>query len=367
MQYAQQALKALLVSGLGKSRFTAGRVNFTDQSVNQKLALAASMTRESATIDMAEASDRVSLWHAKRLFQKVPKFWELADACRSRRAELPNGDVIPLKKFASMGSALCFPVEALVFFVSIIAIRLLEAGKFPTASLVRKYAQGVYIYGDDLIIPADEAPTISIGLESLGFKINRHKSFWNGHFRESCGSDYFFGEYVTPTYLSKDLPTDRRDASRIISAVSTANQLYHAGYHSTATAIREAVERLKGEFPLVMPNSPVVGWEFGTAPTFRIRWNKHLQRRETYTWKLTQAERPDEISGDAALSKAFLLCGSSSLLLGEDLTHLLRKVSSRFLNPGLADLSATPEDHLTVSPRLHALRLKRGWAYLPQR
>jgi len=346
MQYAQQAFKALLVEGLGKSRITRGRVNFTDQTVNQRLALHGSRTRKNATIDMAEASDRVGLWHVQRMFRKAPKFLELIEACRSTRAELPDGTVVPLRKFASMGSALCFPVEAMVFFVSIIASRLAKTGRFPTARLVRHYARGVYVFGDDLIIPSDEAPSVSVDLEALGFKINRHKSFWTGQFRESCGADCYAGENVTPTYLKRDLPHSRRDTDRILSNVSAANRLYHAGYTQTATAIREAVERVSGLLPRVPFDSPAVGWEFGTAPKLRTRWNRYLQRNESYVWTADQADHPDYIQGDAALAKGFFVCGSS------------------YLASPLGDLSPTREDHMEVSPRPYALRLKRKWVSL---
>lgn len=363
MQYAQQALKAILVEGIDNSPYTKGRVNFTDQGVNQKWARIGSQGGNYATLDMSEASDRVGLWHAERLFAKAPVFWSLCEAARTRRAELPDGRVIDLRKFASMGSALCFPVESLVFFVSIIASRLWRAGRFPTSENVRSYARSVFVYGDDLIIPADEASTTSVDLESLGFKVNRRKSFWNGNFRESCGLDAFLGECVTPTYFRRRLPNSRGDVSRLLSCVATGNQLYHAGYHRTATAIREAVERCTGSLPVILddtllrslmsrrrsrqegPRSAAIGWTWGESAPRRTRWNRFLQRTETYAWVASQADQPDSISGDAALAKAFLMCGSS------------------FLASPLDDLSAAREDHLEVSSRPYALKLKRRWVH----
>jgi hypothetical protein len=88
-----------------------------------------------------------------------------------------------------MGSALCFPIESVAFFIAIVSIRLASAGVRITPSTVRKYSERVYVYGDDLIVPADEAPAISSALPLFGFKVNAHKSFWSGNFRESCGMD----------------------------------------------------------------------------------------------------------------------------------------------------------------------------------
>jgi len=364
MQYAQQALKALLVEGIDSSPYTRNHVNFTDQSVNQKWARIGSSGGNYATLDMSEASDRVGFWHAERLFHKSPVFWSLVEAARTRTAGLRDGRLVTLQKFASMGSALCFPVESLVFFVSIIASRLWRAGKFPTRQNVHFYGRSVYVYGDDLIVPADEASTVSADLETLGFKVNRRKSFWSGNFRESCGLDAYLGECVTPTYLRRRLPDNRGDVSRVLSNVATANQLYHTGYRRTATAIREAVERAAGRFPVLRddtalrlfldsrrksrpdpPKTAAVGWTWGDCPHVKTRWCRKLHRRETYTWVATQADQPDAISGDAALAKALFTCGSSFLALPLD------------------DLSATREDHLEVSSRPYALKLKRRWVH----
>lgn len=226
MQYAQQGISKMIVRFLERNRFTAGHVNFTDQTVNQSLARVASASGHLATLDMAEASDRVSKAHVDGLLGHNPALRELIMACRSTRAQLPNGDIITLKKFASMGSALCFPLEALVFFTSIIASRLVRAKRAVNARTVYSFGRDVYVYGDDLIVPADEAPAICDDLESLGFKVNRHKSFWTGKFRESCGSDCYDNEQVTPVYLRRDLPTSREDTSGLVSSVATANQLF---------------------------------------------------------------------------------------------------------------------------------------------
>jgi hypothetical protein len=61
------------------------------------------------TIDMKEASDRVSVGHVVNLF---PSNWvEALMASRSSHTELPDGKVIALNKFAPMGSAFAFPLK----------------------------------------------------------------------------------------------------------------------------------------------------------------------------------------------------------------------------------------------------------------
>nr|QDH88639.1 MAG: RNA-dependent RNA polymerase [Leviviridae sp.] len=353
MQYAQQALAKLLVGLVETGPLTAGHVNFTDQTINQGLAEEASRGGTFATLDMSDASDRVSKTHVYALLDTVPQLRNWVFACRSESAILPSGEKIRLEKFASMGSALCFPMESLVFFTSIIASRLSRAGIPPTWHSVKKYGRDVYVYGDDLIVPADEAPAICDDLEALGFKVNRRKSFWTGKFRESCGADCYNGERVTPVYLRSDVPTDRTDVSGILSTVSTANQLYSAGYWKTASALRKAVERLVGRLPQVSDedvksldeavkqrhrlaevDTPAIGWNAYSEASPPLRWNFDLQRRERRHLVVVPSRAADPIDGDAALAKCFRLIGSEDPI--------------------------DPE-HLDVSVRPYGLTLKRRW------
>lgn len=335
MQYAQQGISKMLVRFLERNRFSGGHLNFRDQSVNQALAKTASKDCKLATLDMAEASDRVSVAHVEGLLKHNPVLRELVLACRSTSAELPNGDVISLKKFASMGSALCFPLEALVFFTSIIASRVRRAKRPVNARTVYSFSRDVYVYGDDLIVPADEAPAICDDLESLGFKINRHKSFWTGKFRESCGSDCYDNEHVTPVYMRRDLPTSREDVPGLLSAVATCNQLHSAGYWRVAAAFRKAVEQHLGRLPQMPQDSPAIAWWHHSDVLPRTRWNRHLQRVETRLWVTTTPKALDPLEGYPALAKCLRLIG---------------------LPPEARD-----DEHLDRSPRRYSVTLKRSW------
>lgn len=337
MQFVQQGLWRYLKTKIEASSICGGHVNFRDQSVNRDLALLASRTGHMATLDMSEASDRVSMAHFQRAFASRPDLRHMMDACRSMRAKLPDGQVVSLRKFASMGSALCFPVEALVFFIGIIASRCSRKGTYPTRSAVAKMARSVYVYGDDIIVPADETLSISEDLEALGFKVNVSKTFGTGKFRESCGMDAYDGREVTPVYLRRPLPTDRGDASGIVSSVSTANQLYELGLYRTAAAIRKAVERLTGTLPVVPRDSPAVGWwHWHSAFAPPKRWNRALQRLETRCLVATTPKQEDPLDGSPAAAKCWRVIG----------------------NPEI------PDRHLMESPRRHALALKRGWVLL---
>jgi len=355
MQYAQQAFGDELEAALEKAVYTTGHVNFRDQRVNQVLARDASIDGKLATLDMSEASDRVSLAHVELMLCDFPDLLESYKACRTTRAVLPGGETILLKKFASMGSALCFPIEAMIFFISIISSRLVHAGLAPTRRNILAMRRSVYVYGDDLIVPSDEAPVICCDLETFGFKVNASKSFWTGRFRESCGMDYYDGVCVTPTYLRCDCPSDHGDASALVSLVATGNSLYSNGYLNAFTAIREVVEKILGPLPQVSEVSAGIGWWHHSDAVPNRRFHRTLHRLEANLWVPVTPKQPDPLDGDGALLKCAPLIGKLTLE-----SFPPRERSQGFWD-WLRELVNRPEDHLKQSPRPYALALKRRW------
>lgn len=313
-----------LTPRIESGRFTSGHVNFRDQSVNQLLAKEGSSSGYYATLDLSEASDRVSLAMARAVYSICPDFLDLVEACRSHRAILPSGKLIHLKKFASMGSAMCFPTEALTFFCVIVASRIDRAKVAVDARSVKRFSRDVYVYGDDIIVPADEALATCDDLHAFGLKVNYHKSFWTGKFRESCGSDYYDNLKVTPVYLRHDLPTCRHDSSEIISCVATSNQLFSAGYYRTAMAIKEAIEQIGIKLPTVSERTSAIGVTYYSLYEPPTRYNEHLQRLEKRCLVPIARRSPDIIDGDAALVKCFGHLRSQKTTSEPD--HLLKSV-----------------------------------------
>jgi len=334
MQFAQQGLGRFLMRRISRSSLMGGHVEFRDQTINQDLARAASAHGMLATLDMSDASDRVGLVHVRAMLATAPSFLRAVLAARSTRAQLPSGEVIHLKKFASMGSALCFPIEAMVFFTSILTSMCYRLGYRPSRRILRTLGEDVSVYGDDLVVPSDMAPSICEDLELLGFKVNQRKSFGTGKFRESCGADCYAGVEVTPVYFRHDMPADRKDVHGLLASVSTSNQLYKAGYWRTAYAIRTAVEALLGPLPQVTADSPALGWEYHSEYVPPCRRNEHLQRTEYQYLSAAPVRRADSLDGsEQALAKAWRLIGIPDL----DPRHLER--------------SSTP----------YAVTLKRRW------
>jgi hypothetical protein len=315
MQYTQQALMSYIVKTLesktvnGRQNPAYRRVNFTRQDINQRLALWSSSSGRLTTMDLSEASDRVHSSLVNEMLTSVPDLRGATFACRSQRANVPGSsgqNLVELAKFASMGSALCFPIEAMVFFTIIIAARLKERGAPVTSKAVIQMAKDTYVYGDDIIVPVDETPTVIRALTSFGLKVNERKTFGSGKFRESCGMDAYDGERVTPVYLRCLPPANGRDADAISSFVSLRNQLYLTGLWRTCERVQTLVERQTGKLPYVTEQSAGLGWVSFRYPCSIGRWNCTLHRYEVYGLTVKTQMREDEISGYPALLKFFL-------------------------------------------------------------
>jgi hypothetical protein len=327
MQYMQQGVADWLRGPIEtRAPLTRGHVNFRDQSVNTRLAKSGSVDGKLATLDLSDASDRVSCRLVSQMLRTEPELSGYVFGTRSTRAELPDGTLVRLRKFASMGSALCFPMEAMVFYIIMVSSRLVRRNRLPTRREIHRVSRDLYVYGDDLIVPAHEASAIAQDLEAFGLKVNTAKSFWTGKFRESCGADYYDGEDVTPVYLRRQIPSDRSDVHGCVSLVSAANQLYWAGYWNTAKELRETAERLLGRLPSIATHMQVLGWHSISNAVSHHAWHKDYQRVKTRCLVPVPKRSADPIDGDAALLKCWRLIGIEDSPVS--LEHLLTSVRS---------------------------------------
>lgn len=328
MQYAQQALSSYIVKKIESSKLTGGHLNFTDQSINQRLAMSASSDESYATLDLSDASDRVPLSLVMTMLDSIPDFRDAILACRSKAAQLPSGEVIHLKKFASMGSALCFPIESMYFF-TVILCALFEKHKLPvTLRNIYKLSRKVYVYGDDIIIATDEVEVVTETLTSFYCRVNATKSFWTGKFRESCGMDAYDGYNVTPTYIRRLRPCDKSQVSELLSWIASSNLFYLKGYWKIASYMKDIVEQILGELPIVQETSPGIGWLTYQRGFSFHRWSKKLHRFEIKTYVASPVYKKDPLGGWSALLKFFLNAENRKYDDPVDSEHLSRSSRS---------------------------------------
>lgn len=267
-QWVQQGLGRSIVSHVEKHPLTKWNVFFTDQSPNQRGALLGSKLGNYATLDLNEASDRVSLSLVRLLFPK--NLVGFLEACRSTSTEMPSGDIMTLRKFAPMGSCLCFPILALTVWSILYAAA-------PDAD-TRK---GILVYGDDVVVPTAYAENAMKQLESFGLKVNRDKSCTSGLFRESCGTDAFKGVNVTPVRL-RTVWASSRSPDVYTSWIAYANSFYDRQYYRTYDYIVSKLLASYGKIPdesmsLTCPSLREVP-DAGRPKT--RRFNKNLQKFE---------------------------------------------------------------------------------------
>lgn len=345
MQYTQQAIARALTKRIELAPLSSGHVNFTDQTINQELAMKHSADQRLGTLDLSSASDRVPYALAMRMFDSNPDLQGAIDACRSRFAKLPSGDILRLRKFASMGSALCFPIEAMYFYTCCVVALIEKHNLSYTYEDILRVSRNVYVYGDDLVVPAGDAAAVAETLHKYSCKVNTDKSFWNGKFRESCGVDAFDGEVVTPTYIRQARPSNRREAKGLISWVKSSNSFYLKGYWKTSSYMRNVVEKSLGALPILGPESPGLGVvSFQThallpqTQEVPVRVNFDLHRFEVKAWCANPVYQNDELDGYHALMKTLL--------------SLEQRNNAEPVTEG---------DHLHRSARYGAVTLKRRW------
>lgn len=339
MQYMQQALLRPLVSLLESSITRMGRshiegmLGFRDQEPNQRLAEIGSSSGSLATLDLSEASDRVSNQLVLSLLEYFPHFSEAVQATRSRRADV-FGKTIRLSKFASMGSALCFPFEAMVF-LTVIFLSIAEHDNMPVSlKMIKSFRGKVRVYGDDIIVPVEYVPNVISNLTNFGFKVNEHKSFWTGKFRESCGKEFYDGHDVSIVKCRSEFPSSRSSVSEIVSTTSLRNQLYESGLWDSARFLDELLTPiLRGHFPAVRRESPTLGrWSFTGYDNIRLHPDTHIPLVKG--WRVHSRSPVSRLDDVDALMKCLLHEGTDPL----DVEHLER------------------------SGRPNALHIKFGWS-----
>jgi len=168
---------------------------FQGQDLHKALAQHASVMGDLATIDLSNASDTVSAGLVKLL---LPEMWfDLLDSLRSPFT-LVGGHWVKLEKFSSMGNGFTFELETLIFASLAKAVCDRIGNKADLGA-------GVWVYGDDIIVPTDSAHSLLSCLSFFGFTPNASKTFVSGAFRESCGGDFFHGVPVRAFQL-KEFP-----------------------------------------------------------------------------------------------------------------------------------------------------------------
>lgn len=168
-QFAQQGLMATLYDLIERHYITRKSISFRDQRPSQRLCKRLDL----GTIDLKDASDTVSLTLCRAIFPE--KFFRLVTRYRTPFLSIDD-EIVKPTCFASMGSALCFPIETLVFWAIAQSVRAYYKDRAP-----------LRVYGDDIIVGRSIAASVVHALELCGFTPNSSKTCIETPVRESCG------------------------------------------------------------------------------------------------------------------------------------------------------------------------------------
>jgi hypothetical protein len=184
--FYQLGLGAMLERRL-KDRF--GIDLATQPDKNRELARLGSINDNLVTIDLASASDSLSL---KMLRCLLPEWffailWEL----RTPFVDCGPRGLHELNMVSTMGNGFTFPLQTMLFSCVVSACRTFRSDEGGSWG----------VFGDDIICTRLVARDVIDLLTFLGFEVNTSKSYIEGPFRESCGCDYFLGHNVRGVYL----------------------------------------------------------------------------------------------------------------------------------------------------------------------
>lgn len=188
-------INGFVQKGIGsfmKQRLRLHGVNLYDQGINHAL-VATARKRALSTVDFSSASDTIA---SMLVLELLPIDWvDLLDVSRSSHVA-PKGSraYVELEKFSSMGNGYTFELESLIFYaLAVSCCRELGVG-FQTGL-------DLHVFGDDVILPRAAFDLFAKVASFCGFKVNTGKSFKEGDFFESCGSDWFQDVPVRPILL----------------------------------------------------------------------------------------------------------------------------------------------------------------------
>jgi hypothetical protein len=355
MQYMQQAILEAIYEYVDQDMILKTLIGFLDQTPNQELARKGSIDGSLATLDLKEASDRVSNQLVRSMLANHPHLNDAVDATRSRKADVPGHGVIRLAKFASMGSALCFPFEAMTFLTLIFMGIQKELNHPLTRKDINSFLGKVRVFGDDIIIPKEYTHSVVRELEAFGFLVNSSKSFWNGLFRESCGKEYYFGQDVSITRVRTGLPTQRKDAREVISTSSLRNRLYRDGLWGSVRFLDNWLEARIRYYPAVEETSPAIGrHSFLRVSYADIREDQELNVRGSRSTGSYPAVRWDR-DLHRPLVRAYVVDGKLPINKIDDIPALLKF----FLKRG--DEPIVDRKHLERSGRPRSVDIKARW------
>lgn len=161
------------------------------QQVHGELARIGSITGSLVTADQSMASDNITVQLVDAI---CPPRW--AQALKKGRISGMSlyGTALVSPTFATMGIGFTFPLQTLIFLCLLLSIR--DHCELDEQAVIS-------VFGDDCIYDVRMHDTVVQVFPLIGLVLNADKTFATGHFRESCGYDFYRGIDVRPFHLGR--------------------------------------------------------------------------------------------------------------------------------------------------------------------
>jgi hypothetical protein len=179
----------------------------TQPQKNRRLARLGSRDGSFSTIDLSSASDSLSL----RMLQNVLPDWVFKTLLELRSSKTTlDGEDVPLFMISTMGNGFTFPLQTIMFSCLIRAAYSVSGKEILDGRIVRdesgmiRYGPNDYnwcCFGDDLIVETAVYRNVLRLLRLIGCEVNSSKTFFEGPFRESCGTDWFYGQPARSVFI----------------------------------------------------------------------------------------------------------------------------------------------------------------------
>jgi len=274
-QYLQQGQMKALMSYIDKHWLLSRSIKLQDQTHSQRMCRDA-YANGLGTLDLSNASDTVSAALVWYLLSGVPKLRSQLFCTRSQSMKIDTRD-IRITAFAPMGSAVCFPVETLVFWaITMASVRFVQSSwNCSTVPKESETASGISVFGDDIIAPLYAFPTIIGTLESVGCSVNKSKTCYTTPFRESCGSEWYNNIDVTITRNRRFNYEAARKFVNYPVILDLQRKFFLQGLGNTAALLSQWAREISpiatvelGEFgPGVLRSFAGIGADFRSVPS----------------------------------------------------------------------------------------------------
>jgi len=212
--------------------------------------------------------------------------FKLLTMYRARRCSI-DGDEFSYTAFATMGSALCFPVQTVIFLSICKGVQwywncVLSRSRPGHSKEARRVNPKIFVFGDDIICDTAIAPHVVDALEALGLKVNRDKTSLGTTVKESCGEWVINGVsqvIVKPKVIGVDC------AEAYLAVRQNIQNLRDKGWFAAAEAFVDMI-------------SPIIA-------AIPRRYNRKYQRMEYRSPTLIMEGETGELRAEYALYNYF--------------------------------------------------------------